>query len=143
MKVVGVNGFGRIGRYFTRLTLDNSNVDVAVVNDLADVKTLAHLLKYDSVHRGLKHEFVINENTIEFSNGKKIVFLSERNPENIPWGKYGVEIVLESTGIFRTKELASKLITMKNRKSNFVKPKTFFYTDPQLHRWLYTLKFIN
>ena len=108
MKVVGVNGFGRIGRYFTRLTLDNSNVDVAVVNDLADVKTLAHLLKYDSVHRGLKHEFVINENTIEFSNGKKIVFLSERNPENIPWGKYGVEIVLESTGIFRSRELASK-----------------------------------
>lgn len=108
MKVVGVNGFGRIGRYFTRLTLDNPKVDVAVVNDLADVKTLAHLLKYDSVHRGLKHEFVIKENTIEFGNGKKIVFLSERNPENIPWGKYGVEIVLESTGIFRTKELASK-----------------------------------
>lgn len=108
MKVVGVNGFGRIGRYFTRLTLDNPKVDVAVVNDLADVKTLAHLLKYDSVHRGLKHEFVIKENTIEFGNGKKIIFLSERNPENILWGKYGVEIVLESTGIFRTKELASK-----------------------------------
>lgn len=108
MKVVGVNGFGRIGRYFTRLTLDNPQVDVAVVNDLADVKTLAHLLKYDSVHRGLRHEFVIKENSIEFSNGKKIIFLSERNPENIPWGKYGVEIVLESTGIFRTKELASK-----------------------------------
>ena len=108
MKVVGVNGFGRIGRYFTRLTLDNPNVDVAVVNDLADIKTLAHLLKYDSVHRGLKHEFVVKENTIEFSNGKKIVFLAERNPENIPWEKYGVEIVLESTGIFRTKELASK-----------------------------------
>lgn len=108
MKVVGVNGFGRIGRYFTRLTLDNPQVDVAVVNDLADVKTLAHLLKYDSVHRGLRHEFVIKDNTIEFSNGKKIVFLSERNPENIPWSKYGVVIVLESTGIFRTHELASK-----------------------------------
>ena len=116
MKVVGVNGFGRIGRYFTRLTLDNSNVDVAVVNDLADVKTLAHLLKYDSVHRGLKHEFVINENTIEFSNGKKIVFLSERNPENIPWGKYGVEIVLESTGIFRSRELASKHLVRGAKK---------------------------
>ncbi|MEJ6583109.1 MAG: type I glyceraldehyde-3-phosphate dehydrogenase [Crocinitomicaceae bacterium] len=108
MKVVGVNGFGRIGRYFTRLTLDNPTLDVAVVNDLADVKTLAHLLKYDSIHRGLKHEFEIKENTIEFSNGKKIVFLAERNPENIPWAKYGVEIVLESTGIFRTIELASK-----------------------------------
>jgi len=108
MKVVGVNGFGRIGRYFTRLSLDNPNVDVAVVNDLADVKTLAHLLKYDSIHRGLKHEFEIVDNTIKFNNGKKIVFLAERNPENIPWSKYGVEIVLESTGIFRTRELASK-----------------------------------
>lgn len=108
MKVVGVNGFGRIGRYFTRLTLDNPNVDVAVVNDLADVKTLAHLLKYDSIHRGLKHEFTIVNNSIEFKNGKKIVFLAERNPENIPWSQYGVEIVLESTGIFRTRELASK-----------------------------------
>lgn len=108
MKVVGVNGFGRIGRYFTRLTLENPNVDVAVVNDLADIKTLAHLLKYDSVHRGLKYDFEVKENLIEFSNGKKIQFLSERNPENIPWKKYGVEIVLESTGIFRTRELASK-----------------------------------
>ena len=108
MKVVGVNGFGRIGRYFTRLTLDNPKVDVAVVNDLAGVNTLAHLLKYDSVHRRLKHEFVIKENTIEFSNGKKIIFLAEKNPENIPWEKFGVEIVLESTGIFRTRELASK-----------------------------------
>lgn len=108
MKVVGVNGFGRIGRYFTRLSLENPNVDVAVVNDLADIKTLAHLLKYDSVHRGLKHDFQVKGNLIEFSNGKKIQFLSERNPENIPWKKYGVEIVLESTGIFRTRELASK-----------------------------------
>lgn len=108
MKVVGVNGFGRIGRYFTRLSLDNPQIDVAVVNDLADVKTLAHLLKYDSIHRGLKHEFEINGNSIEFANGKKIVFLAERNPENIPWSNYGVEIVLESTGIFRSRELASK-----------------------------------
>lgn len=108
MKVVGVNGFGRIGRYFTRLTLENPNVDVAVVNDLADIKTLAHLLKYDSVHRGLKFDFEIEEDQIIFSNEKKIQFLSERNPENIPWEKYGVEIVLESTGIFRTRELASK-----------------------------------
>lgn len=108
MKIVGVNGFGRIGRYFTRLSLDNPNVDVAVVNDLADVKTLAHLLKYDSIHRGLKHDFEISGNTIVFSNGKKIVFLAERSPENIPWSDYNVEIVLESTGIFRTRELASK-----------------------------------
>ena len=108
MKIVGVNGFGRIGRYFTRMTLDNPNVDVAVVNDLADVKTLAHLFKYDSVHRKLKHAFKLEGNKIVFENGKEILFISERNPENIKWSDYGVEIVMESTGIFRTTESASK-----------------------------------
>lgn len=108
MKTIGVNGFGRIGRYFTRITLDNPNVDVAVVNDLADINTLAHLLKYDSVHRKLKHNFKIVENKIVFENGKEIVFISERNPEDIKWSDYGVEIVMEATGIFRTSELASK-----------------------------------
>ena len=108
MKIVGVNGFGRIGRYFTRMTLDNPKVDVAVVNDLADINTLAHLLKYDSVHRKLKHNFEIIGNKIVFENGKEIVFISERNPENIKWSDYGVEIVMEATGIFRTTESASK-----------------------------------
>lgn len=108
MKIIGVNGFGRIGRYFTRMSLDNPNVDVAIVNDLADINTLAHLFKYDSVHRKLKHEFHIDGDKIVFSNGKEIHFISERNPEDIKWSSYGVEIVLESTGIFRTKELASK-----------------------------------
>ncbi len=108
MKKVGVNGFGRIGRYFTRMTLDNPNVDVAVVNDLADIETLGHLFKYDSVHRRLKHSFEIKGNALVFENGKRIEFISERDPEAIQWESYGVEIVLESTGIFRTKELASK-----------------------------------
>ncbi len=108
MKVVGVNGFGRIGRYFTRLTLDNPNVDVALVNDLADIKTLAHLFKYDSVHRQLKHSFKIEGNSLVFENGKKITFCAERDPEKIEWSKHGVEIVVESTGIFRTRALASK-----------------------------------
>lgn len=108
MKIVGVNGFGRIGRYFTRMTLDNPNVDVAVVNDLADINTLAHLFKYDSVHRRLNHSFEIEGDTLVFENGKKIKFISERNPEKIRWSDYNVEIVLESTGIFRTEELASK-----------------------------------
>lgn len=108
MKVIGVNGFGRIGRYFTRLALDSSSVDVAVVNDISDIKTLAHLLKYDSVHRGLKHAFVIDGNKLVFENGKEIHFTQERDPANIPWKKYGVEIVLESTGLFLTTETASK-----------------------------------
>jgi len=108
MKKIGVNGFGRIGRYFTRMSLEDNNVDVAVVNDLADINTLAHLFKYDSVHRKLKHQFVVEGNKLVFENGKEIVFVSERNPENIKWVDYGVEIVLESTGIFRTSELAKK-----------------------------------
>ena len=106
MKNIGVNGFGRIGRYFTRLTLLRDDVNLAVVNDLADIKTLAHLLKYDSVHSKLNLEFKIIENRIVFENGKEIVFLKEKSPELIQWGKYGVEIVIESTGLFLSKEEA-------------------------------------
>lgn len=108
MKNIGINGFGRIGRYFTRMSLNDDNVNVTVVNDLADVKTLAHLFKYDSVHRKLKHKFVIEGNRLVFENGKSILFISERNPEDIKWAELGVDFVLESTGKFRTKELASK-----------------------------------
>lgn len=108
MRTVGVNGFGRIGRYFTRLVLDAADVNVAVVNDVSDISTLAHLLKYDSIHRILRYDFVIEGNTLVFSNGKKILFLKEKDPELIPWGKYGVDTVIESTGLFLTTELASK-----------------------------------
>ena len=94
MKKIGVNGFGRIGRYFTRMSLENPKVDVTVVNDLADIATLAHLFKYDSIHGRLKHDFNIEGNKIIFSNGKCIEFLKERNPEEIPWSKYGVNTVL-------------------------------------------------
>lgn len=108
MKNIGVNGFGRIGRYFTRLSLLRTDVNVAVVNDLGDIKTLAHLLKYDSIHTKLSVEFKIVENRIIFENGKEIVFLKEKNPELIPWKEYGVEIVLESTGLFLSKVEAGK-----------------------------------
>lgn len=108
MKTIGVNGFGRIGRYFTRLTLEATDVNVAVVNDVSDIKTLAHLLKYDSIHRALKIDFVIEGDCIKFANGKMIRFTQEKNPENIPWGKYGVDIVVECTGLFLTTETASK-----------------------------------
>jgi glyceraldehyde 3-phosphate dehydrogenase len=107
MKKVGVNGFGRIGRYFTRMSLKQDEVSVAVVNDLADIKTLAHLLKYDSVHRKLDVAFTVDGDTLTFENGSKIVFTQFSDPAEIPWEKYGVEFVLESTGLFRTQELAS------------------------------------
>lgn len=71
MKKVGVNGFGRIGRCFTRIALLDPQVDIALVNDLADVKTLAHLLKYDSIHGNLSLSFEIIGNELHFSNGKK------------------------------------------------------------------------
>ena len=106
MKIVGVNGFGRIGRYFTKMALLDPTIEVAVVNDLASVETLAHLFKYDSIHGRLGMKFVIEGNTLIFENGKKILFTKERNPELIPWGANGVEIVVESTGIFRTREKA-------------------------------------
>lgn len=108
MKKIGVNGFGRIGRYFTRMALLSKEVDIAVVNDLADIETLAHLLKYDSVHGRLPLSFEREGNSLVFSNGKRIAFVSERDPSKIPWGDYQVRIVLESTGIFRSKEEASR-----------------------------------
>jgi glyceraldehyde 3-phosphate dehydrogenase len=106
-KIIGVNGFGRIGRYFTKLSLQKPNLNVAVVNDLAPIETLAHLFKYDSVHGGLKENFTISGNTLVFDSGKKIVFTQEKEPANIPWSDYGVEYVLESTGLFLTKEKAA------------------------------------
>lgn len=108
MKTVGVNGFGRIGRCFTRIALQDPQVNVALVNDLADVATLAHLLKYDSVHGPLDLSFEIDGNTLHFENGKQIVFISERNPELINWAAYGVEVVVEATGLFLTRETAAK-----------------------------------
>ena len=108
MKVIGVNGFGRIGRYFTRMSLESKDVQVAVVNDLADIETLAHLFKYDSVHRKLKHEFHVEGDKILFENGNQIVFTQHKDPASIPWKDLGVNYVLESTGVFRTAELASK-----------------------------------
>ena len=108
MKIVGVNGFGRIGRCFTRLALMDPTIDVALVNDLADITTLAHLLKYDSVRGGLNLSFTIEGNSLLFSNGKKITFVNEKNPEDIDWTSYNVNYVLESSGLFLSKEAASK-----------------------------------
>lgn len=116
IKKVGVNGFGRIGRYFTRLSLQNPNLDVVAVNDLADIKTLAHLFKYDSVHGGLKEEFTLEGNKMIFSNGKKIVFTQEKEVSKIPWSDHGVAYVLESTGLFLTHDLAKGHISGSVKK---------------------------
>ncbi|MCG8575187.1 MAG: type I glyceraldehyde-3-phosphate dehydrogenase [Flavobacteriales bacterium] len=102
---VGINGFGRIGRYFCRIAAANPNIEIVAINDLADNHTLAHLLKYDSVHRRFPGEIETNGTDI-LLNGRTVKMSSHRNPEDIPWGEMGVDIVLESTGFFRTKELA-------------------------------------
>jgi len=114
---VGINGFGRIGRNVLRAALKNgaSDIEFVAVNDLTDAKTLAHLLKYDSVHRKIDAEVSVVEGGISV-NGKTIKVLSERDPSKLPWKDLGVEIVLECTGFFRTAEKAGAHIKAGAKK---------------------------
>jgi len=105
MVKVGINGFGRIGRNVFRAALNNPNVEIVAINDLTDTKTLAHLLKYDTTHGTLNATVEAKEGAIVV-NGKEIKVFSERDPGALPWAQYGVEIVVESTGIFTAKEKA-------------------------------------
>jgi glyceraldehyde 3-phosphate dehydrogenase (phosphorylating) len=104
---VGINGFGRIGRNIFRTALGDSDIDFVAVNDLTDTRTLAHLLKYDSVLGNLDHEIVSTENGIKVDNEEFRVF-SQRDPAAIDWESVGAEIVIESTGIFTKAEDARK-----------------------------------
>ena len=108
MNRIGINGFGRIGRCLTRIALAENGIDIALINDITDIATLAHLLKYDSIHGILNLQFTIEGNTLHFENGKKIIFTQEKDPSQIPWGDYSVETVIECTGIFLTREAAGK-----------------------------------
>lgn len=107
---VAINGFGRIGRYFTRMAIENAEIDIVAINDLSDSTTLAHLLKYDSVHRRFKGTIEARENEI-IVNGHTIKMFRERDPKALPWKDLDIDIVLESTGIFRTEELARQHLT--------------------------------
>ena len=99
---VGINGFGRIGRNFFRAALEQgADIEVVAVNDLTDTKTLAHLLKYDSIKGRFDGEVSHDEDGI-IVNGKKIKVLAQRNPADLPWGD--VDVVMECTGIFTSKE---------------------------------------
>jgi glyceraldehyde 3-phosphate dehydrogenase len=97
---VGVNGFGRIGRNFWRAvdSLDH-DIEIVAVNDLTDTKTLAHLLKYDSILGKLPYEVTAGDGVITV-NGKDMKVLSNRDPGSLPWGELGVDVVIESTGFF-------------------------------------------
>ncbi|MCZ6701317.1 MAG: type I glyceraldehyde-3-phosphate dehydrogenase [bacterium] len=104
---VGINGFGRIGRIVLRAALGREAIDVVAVNDITDAKTLGHLFKYDSVHGAFPGEVEVDDSSIVV-DGKPVTVLAERDPAALPWKKLGVEIVVESTGIFVDKEGAGK-----------------------------------
>ncbi len=122
---VGINGFGRIGRNAFKLMLEKypNDIEVVAINDLTDAKTLAHLLKYDSIYGQFNGEVEAKENSLVV-NGKEIKILAERDPANLPWGSLGVQIVLESTGLFTKKEKAESHIKAGAKKVIISAPAT-------------------
>ncbi len=111
---VGINGFGRIGRLVLRAA-KNTDIEIVGINDLTDAKTLAYLLKYDSVHGKFPGDVSVDGNNIVV-DGKKIPITAEKDPANLKWGALGVDIVMECTGFFRTKESASAHIKAGAKK---------------------------
>ena len=121
---VGVNGFGRIGRNFLRASLEaGADFEIVAVNDLTDNATLAHLLKYDSILGRLKQPVTFTDTTITVA-GKTITVSAERDPANIPWGKLGVDVVVESTGIFTKAADANKHLVAGAKKVIISAPAT-------------------
>jgi glyceraldehyde 3-phosphate dehydrogenase len=125
---VGINGFGRIGRNFYRAFLHKQpGFEVVAVNDLASPDVLAHMLKYDSTHGVLGAEIGHSDDEISV-NGRSFKVLSEREPEQLPWQEMGVEVVLESTGLFTARDGASKHVDAGAKKVVISAPAT----DPDL-----------
>ncbi len=106
---VGINGFGRIGRNFFRASLKQTDFEIVAINDLTDSRTLAHLLKYDSVHGILDAEISATDDSL-IVNGRQIRVTAITDPAKLPWAEVGAEFVVESTGVFRDRESASKHI---------------------------------
>jgi len=106
---VGINGFGRIGRLVLRAVMESGkdDVEIVAVNDLTDASTLAHLFKYDSVHRTFPGRVEVMEGGIRI-DGREVKVLSERNPEKLPWGELGVQVVVESSGHFTSRDAAAR-----------------------------------
>ncbi|HEX9850567.1 type I glyceraldehyde-3-phosphate dehydrogenase [Candidatus Deferrimicrobium sp.] len=107
---IGINGFGRIGRNFFRAAYKDPSLQVVAVNDITDAKTLAHLLKYDSIHGRFEASVEVKENTIVV-NGKEVQVLACKDAADLPWGKLGVEIVIECTGRYTDRDGAGKHLT--------------------------------
>lgn len=112
---VGINGFGRIGRNMMRASLGRDDIEIVAVNDLTDAATLAHLLKYDSVHGAFPAEVSAGDGELSVG-GRSIGVLSERDPAKLPWADLGVDIVIESTGFFASKDKASAHLSAGAKK---------------------------
>lgn len=110
MKNIAINGFGRIGRLVFRGFLNNKDYRVVAINDLMDMNSLVYLLKHDSVQGTLDNDIVVKDGAI-IVDGVEVKVLSERDPEALPWKEMNINVVVESTGIFRTKEGAAKHLT--------------------------------
>ncbi len=112
---IGINGFGRIGRLVFRRCLELGGFDFVGINDLTDAKTLAHLLKYDSVHGRFNGDIAVEGDDI-IVNGDRIKITAERDPAKLNWGKLGAEVIIESTGAFRTQEACMKHVEAGAKK---------------------------
>jgi len=120
---VGINGFGRIGRTVLRYAVKEKGIEIVAINDLTDAKTLAHLLKYDSVHGIFPGKVEYNANEL-IINGKPIKIMAVRNPEELPWKKEKVDVVLESTGLFTARAKAELHLKAGARKVIISAPAT-------------------
>ncbi|WP_070136887.1 type I glyceraldehyde-3-phosphate dehydrogenase [Crocinitomix algicola] len=116
MKIrVAINGFGRIGRYFTRIAINHPEIEIVAINDLSDTSTLGHLFKYDSVH-GRFAGTVKSDKAHLYINDNKIKMLSIKNPGDLPWDDLSIDYVIESTGVFRTEDAAIKHVNAGAKK---------------------------
>jgi len=125
---IGINGFGRIGRNLFRASYQDPDLEILAVNDVTDSKTLAHLLKYDSVLGILEADIKSTDNEL-IVNNKKIKVLSEKDPANLPWKDLGISIVIESTGLFRKRQDAIKHIEQGGAKKVIISAPA---TEPDL-----------
>ena len=114
---VAINGFGRIGRNAFKVAVEDyaDKMEIVAINDLTDAKTLAHLLEFDSLFGKFEGTVEVKEDALVV-NGKEVKIFAERDPANLPWKELGVDIVIESTGIFRSKETAGKHIEAGAKK---------------------------
>jgi len=124
---VGINGFGRIGRVTYRAAMGDSAIDLVAVNDLTDAKTLAHLLKYDSIHGPLKAEIKTTDSSL-LVDGKEVKVFAQKDPGALPWRELGVDVVIESTGFFTKREMAAKHLQAGAKKVIITAPAT----DPDI-----------